>query len=65
MDVRGVRRSWETARSRLARIFSRSLSARIFSCCLILVVSMPVSTATISITAADSTFSGIEKLNSK
>ena len=29
--VRGVRRSWEMARSRLARIFSRSDSARSFS----------------------------------
>ena len=28
MDVRGVRMSWETERRRLARIFSRSLSAR-------------------------------------
>ena len=28
MEVRGVRMSWETERRRLARIFSRSLSAR-------------------------------------
>ena len=32
MLVRGVRRSWETARSRLARIFSFSASMRSFSC---------------------------------
>ena len=31
MAVRGVRRSWDTARRRLARIFSRSDSARSFS----------------------------------
>ena len=32
MEVRGVRMSWETERSRLARIFSRSFSARRLAC---------------------------------
>ena len=35
MEVRGVRRSWDTARSRLARMASRSVSARSCSCRLI------------------------------
>ena len=38
MDVSGVRISWETERSRLARIFSFSFSMRSFSCCLAWVV---------------------------
>ena len=32
IEVRGVRRSWETARSRLPRIFSRSFSAKSLAC---------------------------------
>ena len=32
IPVRGVRRSWEMARSRLARIFSFSASISSFSC---------------------------------
>ena len=33
MEVRGVRISWETERSRLARIFSFSFSTRSSCCC--------------------------------
>ena len=50
MEVSGVRMSCETERSRLARIFSRSLSMRNCSCCLILVVIVQVTSDTHSIT---------------
>ena len=50
MEVSGVRMSCETERSRLARIFSRSLSMRNCSCCLILVVIVQVTSDTHSMT---------------
>ena len=65
MEVSGVRRSWDTARSRFARIFSRSLSARILSWAFSFVVRVPVITLTASIITADSMLSGTEKSNRK
>ena len=65
MEVRGVRRSWEIARSKLARTFSRSLSARMRSSCLILVVNVLVIMAIQSVTSAENRFSGIKKSNWK
>ena len=56
MVVRGVRRSWDTARRRLARIRSFSLSALAALCCLTLVVSMPVSTAMVTMMTAEMRF---------
>ena len=58
MAVRGVRRSWDTARSRLPRIRSVSASAFTFSCFFSRVVRAPVMVATISITTADAMHSG-------
>ena len=58
MEVRGVRRSWDTARSRLLRIRSVSASAFSFSCCFSRVVRAPVMEATISITTAEEMHSG-------
>ena len=63
MVVRGVRRSWDTARRRLARIFSRSESALSFSAFLILVVRAQVMMATTSMTTAEKKFTGMVKLN--
>ena len=60
-----MRRSWEMARSRLARIFSFSLSERIFSCSLTLVVRALVERATVNMTRAEKTLSGREKLKAK
>ena len=65
MAVSGVRRSWETARSRFARTFSFSFSARMRSCFLMFVVSVLVITATKSMAIPENTFSGAEKLSSK
>ena len=65
MEVSGVRRSWETARSRLARIFSVSLSIRSCSCILIRVVRVLVMMETTSITSPENRFSGRVKLKAK
>ena len=51
MEVRGVRRSWDTARSRSARILARSLSRRSLSCFLTNVVSALVLMDTASMVA--------------
>lgn len=51
MEVRGVRRSWDTARSRSARILARSLSRRSLSCFLTTVVSALVLMDTASMVA--------------
>ena len=63
MDVSGVRRSWETARKRFARIFSVSLSIRSCSCFLTRVVRVLVMMDTTSITAPENRSSGRVKLN--
>ena len=65
MDVSGVRRSWETARRRLARIFSVSLSIRSCSCFLMRVVRVLVIMDTTSIAMPENRFSGRVKLNAK
>ena len=65
MEVRGVRRSWETARRRLARIFSRSVSMRSCSCFLTRVVRVLVMMDTASITRPENRFSGKVKLKAK
>ena len=65
MEVRGVRRSWETARRRLARIFSVSLSIRSCSCFLMRVVRVLVMMDTTSITAPENRFSRRVKLKAK
>ena len=65
MDVSGVRRSWETARRRLARIFSVSLSIRSCSCFLMRVVRVLVMKDTTSITTPEKIFSGMVKLKAK
>ena len=69
IEVRGVRRSWEIARSRLPRILSFSLSERNFSCSrtrsiscsLIRMFSVLVETATISIITAEKMLSSTKK----
>ena len=48
MEVRGVRRSWEMDRSRLARIFSFSDSSRMRSCSLTLEVRVETAKPTAS-----------------
>ena len=63
--VSGVRRSWETARSKFARIFSFSASARTFSCCFSFVVSALVINTTTNIITAETRFSVMIKLNFK
>ena len=65
MVVRGVLRSWETARSKLARIRSFSLSAFIASCCLSLVVRALVRTAIAIMIMPEIKFTGIVKLSAK
>ena len=65
MEVRGVRRSWETARSRVARIFSVSLSIRSCSCFLMRVVRVLVIMDTTSIAMPENRFSGRAKLKAK
>ena len=46
IEVRGVRMSWETERSRSARIFTFSFSIRRRSCSLVLVVRVLVTSET-------------------
>ena len=46
MEVRGVRMSWETERSRSARILTFSFSSRSRSCSLVFVVSALVTRET-------------------
>ena len=58
MEVKGVRRSWDTARRRFPRIRSFSASAFSFSCCFSRVVNVPVMIATISMTTAEEMHSG-------
>ena len=65
MEVSGVRRSWETARKRFARIFSFSLSMRSCSCFLMRVVRVLVMMDTTSITRPENRFSDRVKLNAK
>ena len=65
MEVSGVRRSWETARSRFARIFSFSLSMRSCSCRLMRVVRVLVMMDTASITRPENRFSGRVKLKAR
>ena len=65
MEVRGVRRSWDTARRRLPRIRSFSASAFICSCRLICVVMVLVMMDTISITTAEARHSGRIRLNAQ
>ena len=65
MPVSGVRRSWETARSRVARIFSVSLSIRSCSCFLMRVVRVLVIMDTTSIAMPENRFSGRVKLKAK
>ena len=65
MVVRGVRKSWDTARSRFARIFSFSASALIPCWILIFVVNVQVITATICITMAEIRFSSVRKSKAK
>ena len=65
MEVSGVRRSWETARRRFARIFSFSLSMRSCSCSLMRVVRVLVMMETASITRPENRFSGRVKLNAR
>lgn len=65
MVVRGVRISCETARRRLARIRSFSLSALIASWYLTLVVNAPVSNAIVTMTKAEIRLTGMVKLNAK
>ena len=49
MDVSGVRRSWDMARSRFALVFSRSDSVLIFSCSFSREVSVDTAQPTASI----------------
>ena len=59
MVVSGVRRSWEMARSRLARIVSRAVSLRTWSWRRRWTVRVLVLMVTASMTKAENRFSGM------
>ena len=61
MVVSGVRRSWDTARSRFARILSFSLSDFKASCCFNFVVNALVRIDTTTITMPEIKFTGAMK----
>lgn len=65
MVVSGVRKSWEMARSRLARMDSRAVSLRTCSWRLRWVVRVLVMMVTASMMAVDRMFSGTVKLKTK
>ena len=65
IDVNGVRISWDTARRRFARIFSRSTSSRICSCFLIWVVRALTLQATASMATKVSGYPVIAKFSLK
>jgi len=63
--VRGVRRSCETARRRLLRVFSRSDSILVFSCCLFWVIIVLVAIETTSMHITNTGYPDRVNFNSK
>ena len=59
LDFKAFPAQVPAARSKLPRMRSFSASARIFSCCLMVVVSVPVIIDTISMTTAEERHSGV------